>query len=75
MPNTPVVISAGTSPYSMGAACQDGDSQVVGDLLRTVGYAVEVPEIYIDPVTGKLFGSTILFTSSYQDSVDPVHLT
>lgn len=36
----------------MGAACQDGDSQVVEDLLRTVGYAVEVPEIYIDPITG-----------------------
>jgi pyrroline-5-carboxylate reductase len=36
----------------MGAACQDGDSQVVEDLLKTVGYAVEVPEIYIDPITG-----------------------
>jgi pyrroline-5-carboxylate reductase len=52
MPNTPVVVSAGASAYSMGSACQDGDSQVVEDLLKTVGYAVEVPEIYIDPVTG-----------------------
>lgn len=52
MPNTPAVVSAGASAYSMGSACQDGDSQVVEDLLKTVGYAVEVPEIYIDPITG-----------------------
>ncbi|CAK5045570.1 unnamed protein product [Meloidogyne enterolobii] len=29
-----------------------GDSQIVQDLLSTVGYAVELPEIHIDPVTG-----------------------
>ncbi|KAI6205034.1 Pyrroline-5-carboxylate reductase 3 [Aphelenchoides besseyi] len=52
MPNTPAVVSAGASAYSMGAACQDGDSKLVEDLLKTVGYAVEVPELYIDPITG-----------------------
>ncbi|KAI6192074.1 Pyrroline-5-carboxylate reductase 3 [Aphelenchoides bicaudatus] len=52
MPNTPAVVSAGAAAYSMGAACQDGDSQIVEDLLKTVGYAVEVPELYIDPITG-----------------------
>lgn len=52
MPNTPVVVGAGASAYSMGSACQDGDSQIVQDLLSTVGYAVELPEIHIDPVTG-----------------------
>ncbi|CAK5063654.1 unnamed protein product [Meloidogyne enterolobii] len=46
MPNTPVVVGAGASAYSMG------DSQIVQDLLSTVGYAVELPEIHIDPVTG-----------------------
>uniref|UniRef100_A0A915LKB8 pyrroline-5-carboxylate reductase n=1 Tax=Meloidogyne javanica TaxID=6303 RepID=A0A915LKB8_MELJA len=46
MPNTPVVVGAGASAFSMG------DSQIVQDLLSTVGYAVELPEIHIDPVTG-----------------------
>uniref|UniRef100_A0A915DTM0 Pyrroline-5-carboxylate reductase catalytic N-terminal domain-containing protein n=1 Tax=Ditylenchus dipsaci TaxID=166011 RepID=A0A915DTM0_9BILA len=52
MPNTPAVVSCAASAYSMGAACQDGDSNLVQDLLSTVGYAVEVPEIHLDPVTG-----------------------
>ena len=52
MPNTPAVVGAGASAYSMGSACLDGDSKVVHDLLSTVGFAVEVPEIHIDPVTG-----------------------
>lgn len=52
MPNTPAVVGCGASAYSMGAACLDGDSQVVQQLLSTVGYAVEVPEMHIDPVTG-----------------------
>uniref|UniRef100_A0AC34Q9U2 Pyrroline-5-carboxylate reductase n=1 Tax=Panagrolaimus sp. JU765 TaxID=591449 RepID=A0AC34Q9U2_9BILA len=52
MPNTPAVVGAGASAYSMGSACLDGDSKLVQDLLSTVGYAVEVPEVHIDPVTG-----------------------
>uniref|UniRef100_A0A7E4VM69 Pyrroline-5-carboxylate reductase n=1 Tax=Panagrellus redivivus TaxID=6233 RepID=A0A7E4VM69_PANRE len=52
MPNTPAVVGAGASAYSVGSACLDGDSRVVQELLSTVGYAVEVPEVYIDPVTG-----------------------
>ncbi|KAH7725337.1 NADP oxidoreductase [Aphelenchoides avenae] len=52
MPNTPAVVGAGASAFSCGAACKDGDSELVRDLLRTVGYAVEVPESLIDPVTG-----------------------
>ncbi|CAD5233636.1 unnamed protein product [Bursaphelenchus xylophilus] len=52
MPNTPALVSAGASAYSMGAACLDGDSQTVEDMLETVGYAVEVPELYLDPITG-----------------------
>ncbi|KAE9547837.1 hypothetical protein FO519_008949 [Halicephalobus sp. NKZ332] len=52
MPNTPAVVGAGASAYSMGSACLDGDSKLVHDLLSTVGFAVEVPEIHIDPVTG-----------------------
>ncbi|CAI4227413.1 unnamed protein product [Auanema sp. JU1783] len=52
MPNTPAVVRAGASAYAMGSACRDGDGDLVKDLLSTVGYAVEVPEIHIDPVTG-----------------------
>lgn len=52
MPNTPAVVRAGASAYSMGAACLEGDTAVVNDMLSTVGFAVEVPEQLIDPVTG-----------------------
>ncbi|MFH4981162.1 hypothetical protein AB6A40_007871 [Gnathostoma spinigerum] len=52
MPNTPAVVRQAASAFSMGSACRNGDSDVVLDLLSTVGYAVEVPENLIDPVTG-----------------------
>ncbi|ETN70579.1 putative pyrroline-5-carboxylate reductase [Necator americanus] len=52
MPNTPAVVRAGASAFAMGSACRDGDSDIVRDLLSTVGFAVEVPEAHIDPVTG-----------------------
>ncbi|CAB3400304.1 unnamed protein product [Caenorhabditis bovis] len=52
MPNTPAVVRAGASAFAMGSACRDGDSDTVKDLLSTVGYAVEVPEVLVDPVTG-----------------------
>ncbi|GMT32747.1 hypothetical protein PFISCL1PPCAC_24044, partial [Pristionchus fissidentatus] len=52
MPNTPAVVRAGASAFSMGSACKESDSDIVKELLSTVGFAVEVPEAYIDPVTG-----------------------
>lgn len=52
MPNTPAVVRAGASAYSMGSACLEGDSEIVNELLSTVGFAVEVPESLVDPVTG-----------------------
>lgn len=52
MPNTPAVVQAAASAYSVGASCREGDSELVKDLLSTVGYAVEVPEVLMDPVTG-----------------------
>ena len=52
MPNTPVCVHAGASAYSVGSACLDGDADIVQSLLDCVGYAVEVPEVLIDPVTG-----------------------
>ncbi|WKY14809.1 hypothetical protein Q1695_000380 [Nippostrongylus brasiliensis] len=52
MPNTPAVVRAGASAFAVGSACRDGDADLVRDLLSTVGFAVEVPEVHIDPVTG-----------------------
>lgn len=52
MPNTPAVVRAGASAYSLGSACREGDGDVVQEILSTVGYAVEVPEALVDPVTG-----------------------
>lgn len=52
MPNTPAVVQAAASAYSVGASCLEGDSELVKNLLSTVGYAVEVPEVMMDPVTG-----------------------
>uniref|UniRef100_A0AC35UH67 Pyrroline-5-carboxylate reductase n=1 Tax=Rhabditophanes sp. KR3021 TaxID=114890 RepID=A0AC35UH67_9BILA len=51
IPNTPCLVGAGASAYSMGSACYDGDSSLVHDLLSTVGYAVEVNETLINPTT------------------------
>lgn len=68
MPNTPALVSAGASAYSMGSACLDGDSQTVEELLKTVGYAVEVPEVYIDPVTG-LSGSGPSYVSHFYNNI------
>ncbi|CAJ0583502.1 unnamed protein product, partial [Mesorhabditis spiculigera] len=52
MPNTPSVVRAGASGFAMGSACRDGDGDLVRELLSTVGFAVELPEAWIDPVTG-----------------------
>ncbi|PIO76120.1 putative pyrroline-5-carboxylate reductase, partial [Teladorsagia circumcincta] len=52
MPNTPAVVRAGASAFAVGSACRDGDAELVRELLSTVGFAVEVPEVHIDPVTG-----------------------
>lgn len=52
IPNTPAVVQAGASAYSMGSSCLEGDNSVVHDILTTVGYAVEVDESLVDPITG-----------------------
>lgn len=70
MPNTPVVVGAGASGYAMGSACQDGDSTIVQEIFSTVGFAVEVPEIHVDPVTG-LSGSGPSYVSSDRIKLGP----
>lgn len=52
MPNTPAVVQAAASAFSVGSCCREGDAKLVKDLLSTVGYVVEVPENLMDPITG-----------------------
>lgn len=62
MPNTPAVVRAAASAFSMGTACKEGDAEIVKDLLSTVGYVVQVPEALMDPITG-LSGSGPAYVS------------
>jgi len=52
MPNTPCLVGAGASAYALGQGATPGDAELVGKLLSTVGFAVEVPEGLMDAVTG-----------------------
>ncbi len=52
MPNTPCLVGASASGFSIGASASADDARLVKDLLSTVGIAVEVPERLLDAVTG-----------------------
>jgi pyrroline-5-carboxylate reductase len=52
MPNTPALVGEGASAFSLGGRATPEDSQLVLELLSTVGYATEVPEKLLDAVTG-----------------------
>ena len=52
MPNTPCLIGAGASAYSLGEQATAEDGELVRAMLATVGIAVEVPETLLDAVTG-----------------------
>lgn len=52
MPNTPCLVGAGASAYSLGEAATADDGELVRSMLETVGTAVEVPESALDAVTG-----------------------
>jgi pyrroline-5-carboxylate reductase len=52
MPNTPCLVGASASGYSLGPAATPEDGRLVEALLVTVGIAVEVPEPLLDAVTG-----------------------
>ena len=63
MPNTPCLIGAGASAYSLGRHATAADGQLVAELLSAVGTAAEVPEATLDAVTG-LSGSGPAFVYS-----------
>ena len=52
MPNTPCLVGEGASAVSRGTHATEGDSQLVVDLLSSVGIVESVPEKLLDAVTG-----------------------
>lgn len=52
MPNTPALVGAGASAYSLGGRATEADAAVAERLLGAVGLAVRVPEGQLDAVTG-----------------------
>lgn len=52
MPNTPALVGAGASGYSLGACTAEGDGELAQKLLNSVGIALKVPESLLDAVTG-----------------------
>ena len=52
MPNTPCLVSTGACAFASGNGATDSDRTTVDALLSAVGIAVDVPETYMDAVTG-----------------------
>ncbi|MAB90332.1 MAG: pyrroline-5-carboxylate reductase [Planctomycetes bacterium] len=52
MPNIPVMVDAGCSPYARGPHATDEHVKIVEALLGSVGETAEVPEHLMDAVTG-----------------------
>lgn len=52
MPNTPCLVGASASGYSLGGLADAADSEFTQLLLSSVGMAFEVPEHLLDAVTG-----------------------
>lgn len=52
MPNTPALISAGMSAFSLSARCDEADRRKVHGLLSVIGIYEEIPESQMNAVTG-----------------------
>jgi pyrroline-5-carboxylate reductase len=52
MPNTPCLLGASASAFSLGEAATPDDALLVERLLRAVGIAFQLPEQLLDAVTG-----------------------
>lgn len=52
MPNTPCLVGESASAFSPGPHATPADVALVGELLRNVGRALELPERLLDAVTG-----------------------
>ncbi|MEZ5404900.1 MAG: pyrroline-5-carboxylate reductase [Verrucomicrobiia bacterium] len=51
MPNTPALVGAGASVFSLGARATEKDAMVVKGLFSAVGIVEQVPEMWLDEVT------------------------
>lgn len=52
MPNTPALVQAGATAFSVGGSATRDDASLVQQLFSCVGLAVETPESQLDAVTG-----------------------
>ena len=68
MPNTPCLVGRGASAYSLGATATAADGKTVHQMLSAVGTAREVPEKFLDAVTG-LSGSGPAFVYTVIESL------
>jgi pyrroline-5-carboxylate reductase len=68
MPNTPCLIGRGASAYSLGTTATAADSYTVHQMLTAVGTACEVPEKFLNAVTG-LSGSGPAFVYTVIESL------
>jgi pyrroline-5-carboxylate reductase len=68
MPNTPCLVGRGASGFSLGEGANRGDAELVGQLLRSVGVAYQLPEALLDAVTG-LSGSGPAFVYTIIESL------
>ena len=52
MPNTPCLVGEGVSGFCVSEGVEPEDVQLATDLLSTVGLAIQIPERYLDAITG-----------------------
>ena len=52
MPNTPVVVRNGVTVYSCNGTVNSKDKEVIEHMLSSVGLGMEMPEHYMDIITG-----------------------
>lgn len=52
MPNTPVVVRNGVTVYSGNGTVNGQDKEIIEHMLGSVGLGMEMPEHYMDIITG-----------------------
>ena len=52
VPNTPALVGAGSTAYSMSTGAWKEDSETVSAFMKAVGLAFEIKESLLDAVTG-----------------------
>lgn len=62
MPNTPALVQCSASVLSAGSAVRPEDCELVKRLFSSIGYCIQLPEYYLDAVTG-LSGSGPAYVS------------